>query len=145
MLTTQSASEAIKELAEKTGNLTPELVLKEAKKKTSPLHSHFNWDDTQAAHSYRLLQASALIRKIKVEYSVSESKSVLVRAFHNVREGGDEGNERGVYVSVAEAFSVESYREQILAQCKRDMTAFRQKYAALDEVQRVIEVMQTFD
>jgi hypothetical protein len=36
---------------------------------------------------------------------------------------------------------VESYRDQLLKQCKRDMAAFRSKYAALAEVAAVINAM----
>jgi hypothetical protein len=44
-------------------------------------------------------------------------------------------------VTLDTALSVESYRDQMLANCKRDMQAFRQKYAALTEVANVIAAM----
>ena len=139
--TKTTAAEAIRELAKKHGNVTAEIVLRAASKKNSPLHSHFQWDDTRAARLYRLEQASELIRRIKVEYSISENRSVRVRAFHNVSNSPDVINSKGVFVSLDTALSVQSYRDQLLDNCKRDMSAFRQKYAALTEAAGVIAAM----
>ena len=137
----ESAASVIRRLAEKHGSITAEIVLNEAKKKNSPLHSHFQWDDTKAARKYRLIQAAELIRRIKVEYVVSENNTVRVRAFHNVTEDCEEP-ETGRFVSLETALTVESYREQLLAQCKRDMQAFKTKYSALSEVAHIINAME---
>lgn len=139
---TKTAASAIKALAEKHGAITAEIVLEEAKKKTSPLHSHFDWNDTTAARRFRLIQAAELIRKIKVEYLVAENQTVRVRAFHNVTEDDDEPNSKGVFVGLDTALTVDSYRDQLLANCKRDMQAFKAKYAALSEVSSVINAME---
>jgi hypothetical protein len=138
---TPSAEKRIQELAEKHGgSLTPEIVLNDAKRAKSPLHPFFIWDDSEAAQKYRLYQASYLIRKIKVEYEVSENKTVRVRAYHNVRpDESDEVSRAGVYVGIETAMT--SYKDQLLAQCRRDMQAFRTKYAALNEVSHIIEAM----
>lgn len=138
-----TAADAIRNLAKKHGSITAEIVLAEAKKKSSPLHDHFQWDDTAAANQYRLIQAAALIRRIKVEYTVSENNTVRVRAFHNVTDAPDQGEEqeKGFFVPLETALSVESYRDQLLAQCKRDMQAFKAKYSALAEVSHIINAM----
>ena len=151
------ASDAIRELAEKnSGTLTPELVLDAAKSKRSPLHSFFCWDNTEAANQYRLIQAAQLIRRIRVTYHPTEDRSVKVRAFVNVVEPDDhpepsdiEGHgvnarPRGIYVGFEQAISVESYREQLLRQCKRDAETFRSKYSAVSEAAKIIEAMDKF-
>lgn len=145
MTTTEktTSADAIRALAQKHGSITAEIVLKAAAKKSSPLHSHFDWDDTSAARRYRLVQAGELIRRIKVEYAVSENHSVRVRAFHNVSDSEDEPLGKGYFVTLDTALSVESYRDQLMSNCKRDMAAFRQKYAALAEVAGVIEAMES--
>ena len=43
------------------GKLDPETVVDVARDPDHPLHSHFEWDDSKAAHQYRLGQARALI------------------------------------------------------------------------------------
>lgn len=47
---------------ERRRNLDAESVLKEAKNKSSPIHHRFNWNDSQAAHAFRIDQARSLIR-----------------------------------------------------------------------------------
>lgn len=144
--------EELEKIAAKHKLLTAEIVLQHAVKKKSPLHDYFQWDDTQAAHEYRKVQALALIRRIKVEYHVSEEKSVKVRAWHNVQietvtrhksksEIVTETEERGAYVSLDEVMNSQNYRNQLLAQCKIDIGAFRRKYSALAEVASIIAAM----
>jgi len=42
------------------GLLIADHVVDEARKKNSPLHPYFNWDDTKAAHQYRLWRACVM-------------------------------------------------------------------------------------
>jgi hypothetical protein len=51
---------------DKKGELTPNAVVDAARDIESPMHSWFQWDDAEAAHSYRLDQARALIRRVTV-------------------------------------------------------------------------------
>ena len=142
----QSKAERIKALADKHGGITPEIVLADARKKNSPLHSHFVWDDSTAAERYRLVQAAELIRRIKVTYEYAPEKIVSVRAYHAIepREGeASEESGRAVYVTLATA--LESYHDQLMDQCRRDMAAFRAKYAALQQVAHIVEAMEQID
>lgn len=142
-----TAAEAIKNLASKhDGEITPEIVVEEARKKRSPLHSFFVWDDSEAAEKYRLVQAQYLIRRIKVNYEVSECKSIRVRAYVNVRgdQPGDEPSTNGFYVPIEKALTVESYRDQLLSQCRRDVRAFQQKYSSLIEAKAIIDAINDF-
>jgi hypothetical protein len=41
---------------------TPEEVIEAARPADSPLHSRFTWDDSEAAHQWRLMQARNLLR-----------------------------------------------------------------------------------
>jgi hypothetical protein len=45
--------------------LTPKGVLESARKKSSPLHKYFEWEDSKAAEKYRLEQAYRLISMTK--------------------------------------------------------------------------------
>lgn len=141
-----TAAEAIKQLAEKhKGEITPEIVVQEARKKRSPLHPYFEWNESEAAEKYRLLQAGYLIRRIKVTYDVSENKTVRVRAYVNVRDTEqEEPATNGIYVPIETALTVASYRDQLLDQCRRDVRAFQQKYSSLAEAQSIIDAMNVF-
>jgi hypothetical protein len=54
------------------GSLTPQAVVEAAKKKDSPLHDHFTWDNSKAAQKFRLLEAAFLIRTVRVNVSYGE-------------------------------------------------------------------------
>ena len=61
------------------GLLRPADVVEAARDPESPLHTHFEWDDTAAAAKWREEQARQLIRNIRIE--VGDSVPVSVRAF----------------------------------------------------------------
>jgi hypothetical protein len=56
--------------------LLPSDVVRVARAPDHPLHSRFEWDDTKAAHKWR------------VEFEQSPGKVVKVHAYHHVREAG---------------------------------------------------------
>jgi len=62
----QVVGETLEALRKKHGRLETTEVLQEAKKKRSPLHGAFEWDDAKAGHEYRLYQARSMIRGIVV-------------------------------------------------------------------------------
>lgn len=136
-----TAADAIREIAEIHGHVTPQLVVDAAKPKDSPLHNNFEWNNTKAAAEFRLIQAAHLIRKIKVTIEASEDQKVSVRQFVNVAPINDDEPTSGLYVTVQDAMEVTSYREQLLNQCRRDIVAFKTKYAALTEAASIIKAM----
>lgn len=80
--------------------LRPEDVVGQARKKSSPLHDQFTWDDSQAADEYRKWQARLLIRDIVV---ISEA-STAYPAFVHVSIA-PEGEESRQYYQSATAMS----------------------------------------
>ena len=128
-------------IAKSKQGLVPSEVVKSASRKSSPLHKFFTWDDNEAARRYREEQASFLIRRIKVEIQTSDTKTVTVRAFINVREPDCEGmislGERGQYVPIQTVLSNEELRGQMLDAAKRELAAFRSKYSILSELAKV--------
>jgi len=62
---TQEARSRLAEMESK-GELTPELVVKEAKRPTSPLHGLFEWDLKKAAYRHWIEQARTIIRSLSV-------------------------------------------------------------------------------
>ena len=71
-------------IRDKFGELTPELVLKEASKKSSELHSDFQWEDKRAATLYRLDTARRLIRHLRV---VSDGERTDEPVYVHVTQG----------------------------------------------------------
>jgi hypothetical protein len=140
---TASLEELLAGIAKKHGGtLTPDQVLKSAMPKSSPLHHHFQWDDTAAAKQYRLIQAGQLIRRVRLTIEQSPGHEIRVRAFVNVTpEACEDESPRGHYVSFQTAIGIPNYREQLLANARRDAETFKQKYATLEEVLPIIQAI----
>lgn len=143
---TTGLEEILSAIAQKHGGtLTPEQVLRAAKPKTSPLHHHFQWDDSEAAKQYRLIQAGQLIRRVRLTIEPAPDVKLRVRAFVNVTpEAVEDESPRGHYVPFQTAMNVPNYREQLLANARRDAETFRQKYSALQEVMPIITAIENF-
>lgn len=60
-------AKVVSRVLNKLKRITPEAIVSEASKKSSPLHRYFEWDDTKAAHAYRLSQARNLVLSIGIE------------------------------------------------------------------------------
>jgi len=73
------------------GEVTPELVLKEARHKDSVIHNDFQWDDEKAATLYRLETARRIIRNLRV---VSEGEVTDEPVFVHVTVGDRKYYER---------------------------------------------------
>ena len=54
------------------GQLTPQIVVDEARPETAPLHDRFEWDDATAGEAYRRTQAADLIRSVRIVFTDKE-------------------------------------------------------------------------
>lgn len=92
-------------------SLTPDKIVNSAKSKSSPLHKHFEWDDTEAAKEFRLHQARDMVSHI-VEIVIIDGEEIDQRSFFSVK------NEKGTneYVTIDVAIRTENYKEQLLTQ-----------------------------
>lgn len=84
----QAIGEELEGIRRKDGSLTSEGVVAAAKKSSSPLHEWFVWDDGEAAHKFRLVQARTLIRVIVV---MQDDKTEPVSQYVHVRQDGPSG------------------------------------------------------
>jgi hypothetical protein len=71
-MTNEEKRQALLELEDEHGRLTPELVVKAAAAPDHPLHSEFEWNDSVAAQRFRLAQARTLIRSVRYVETVTE-------------------------------------------------------------------------
>ena len=65
------------------GALTPAAVVDAARDPTSPLHASFEWDNTEAAHQYRLDQARTLIRSVRIDVRINHVRVAAVAYVHD--------------------------------------------------------------
>lgn len=109
------------------GVLKVDDVLDEAKDETSPLHKHFEWDDSAAADKYRRDQARYLIQKCKI--TLVETEPVSIRAFVSLQSDRDAG---GGYRLTSEVVTDERRREELLHDIRMTIARWTQKMHLLD-------------
>ncbi|MFH1602473.1 MAG: hypothetical protein ABIH03_01030, partial [Pseudomonadota bacterium] len=133
----QAVGEALDGLNNKHGGLTAEIVLTAARPKASPMHNAFIWNDADAARKYRLRQAGHLIRAVVVH----SDDMPTVRRFVNVIIADEDEAAMRYYMTLDAALSDEDCRKYVLSNAKGELANFRDKYANLQEVAAVIEVI----
>lgn len=95
---TKEVNERLAALENEHGQLTPALVVEDAKQKDSPLHGLFDWNLKSAAQKYWLHTARTIIHSVKV---VVTTETVTLHAPHYVRDPSVPHKEQG-YVSIAQ-------------------------------------------
>ena len=86
------------------GNLDPKDVVEEAKASSHPLHDYFEWRDKIAGEQFRIDQARALIRSVRIEV---KTNSAPMRAPQWVRSPDNGPDQRG-YVEVTRVVALEA-------------------------------------
>lgn len=117
----ESAAEVLKEL-ERDGRLFPADVVERARDEDSPLHSHFEWDNNEAADKYRLHQARALIRTVKLMVTVHD---VPVSVSYYVRDPEADAKQAGYRSVISLRSEEDTARAAIIDAMKRVSNAVR--------------------
>ena len=108
------------------GMLLPENVVAAAAHPDSPLHSHFEWDDSEAAIQWRLTQARRLIRSVVIEHG--ENTTTEIRAY--VSLPADRASGVG-YRTIEEVMSSDFLRQQLMAEILEKIEMWEKKAEAL--------------
>lgn len=127
------------------GRLTPSIVVEEAEPPDSPLHDRFEWDSNEAAHAWRLSQARALIRSVRIRIVETDPKSDTIRAFVHVpdapaEEPDDEAEDpvNAGYLPVEDVGQSPKLRTIALAQMEREWRLFRRRWQQYDEFWKLV-------
>jgi hypothetical protein len=119
------------------GLIVPEVVVAEAEDENSPLHKHFEWDDTEAAAQYRLAQARQLVARVRIK--VVDPGPRYVNVTLPPKEGVP--GRRG-YVPIERATKDPDMFEQVCIDAAKMARAYR---ARLSSFQRAHEVVPALD
>lgn len=110
------------------GVITPTLVLEHASDPSSILHGFFEWDDTEAARRFRLVQAGNLIARVRVVWKEREAaKRVSMRMYYDVSEARDSQRQYASILTMDEGML-----ERARANARRDMVRMRERYRDID-------------
>lgn len=130
----QAVQKELKRLT-KDGVIQPADVVKAASNPKSAMHHLFTWDDSKAAHEYRLYQARQILRTyVVVEDAPTKT---TVRAFVSLRP--DRHKEGGGYRHIADVLSDEQLYQQMLRDSLQEIRGLQVKY------QRIRELRPVFD
>ena len=102
-------------------------VIAEAKDENSILHTHFEWDDSEAASQYRREQARSLIQKCKI--TVVTSEPTHVRAFVSLPSDRESG---GGYRMVSDVMTNESMKEEFVHDLQLTIARWTKKLHLID-------------
>lgn len=119
------------------GLLRPADVVAYASDPARALHSRFTWDDSKAAHEYRLWQAREVIR---VCVAVVHDDHPPVRAYVSLQDDRQEPG--GGYRTLHSVLRNATLRESLLEEAKADMERFETKYSLLSELADVFTAMR---
>lgn len=132
------AGKEIEKIEKEYGKVTSDLLLQRAESEDSPLHDCFEWDDSVAAHKYRLHQATVLILNLSIEPEEAP-KPVKVRAYYNVSEN----TKKGTFINAKSAFENPDTRDIVLKRALREFNSFREKYKNLNEFSQIFTIFDT--
>jgi hypothetical protein len=121
--------------------LEPVVVVTDARRRSSPLHDYFEWDEKVAAHEYHLVQARNLIRSVEVVIK-REGKEVQVRAFHSVVIKRNDHTERA-YAPVERVMSEPELRAQVIDRALRELESWQERYSKYKELGAVFSAIRT--
>jgi hypothetical protein len=122
---------------EHNGRVPPEAVVEFARDENTALHAEFEWDDTEAAHQFRLEQARKIIR-LNIEVLETPNGNVRMPVFVSLvsdRRGG------GGYRALTDVMSNAEMRAQLLQQAIDELQRVRRKYESLRELAPVFAAL----
>ena len=121
------------------GILYPSDVVEYAKDSNTELHQRFDWDDSSAAHQYRLWQARHIIN---VHVTVLKRDDIKVDTYVSLRADRNDGCERG-YRSMIEVMSNPLLRSTLLEEAMRDFERWEEKYKSIQELADIFAAAKT--
>ena len=119
--------------AKNSGFLTPGDVVEYAKNPHSELHSKFTWNDGKAAEAYRLHQASAIIRHIKVDIITNPLSEKTVKVSCYVSLPKERRDDKYGYREIREVLSKDDLKLQYIESVRDEFNSFRKKLANVSE------------
>lgn len=142
----QKTGEVLEDIEKQFGRITPELVLEEAKIKTSPIHKGFEWEDSIAAEQYRLDQARYILRQIVIVRETSDTvESNTIRAFMSVNITDSEENKYTTYATIGSILNNNTLRKQLLLKAFTELQQWNKRYKDLTEFAILHETINNTD
>jgi len=122
------------------GEVTPELIVKAARRRGSALHGEFVWDDQEASALYRLAQARYVLRAIEVVRVDQDDSGV--RVYETVRRvaatGDPDADEGRSYMTRDDILADSDLREQFVERALGELRSWARKYCDIGELRDIV-------
>lgn len=133
----------------------PEAVVAAASDPDSPLHPAFEWDDTEAAKSYREEQARHLMRSLVVTYRKQDGElTPPIRAFVKLVSSADDpaldmetedATQPRVYLPVRQVMGEDDHRRRYVRQALQELSTWRRRYRDISEFASLFEMIDRLE
>ena len=135
----QKAGEHIEELDLQYGEVTPKILVDDARPEGALMHPLYEWNDSVAAEKYRCNQAKKILSEL-ITVHVSQEESELekpVRAFVSVKPR----NETASFRPIVAALSDDETKKQVIANAKLELESYERKYRGIIDIIPILEEM----
>jgi len=121
------------------GVLNQRDIVDAAKDPGHVLHAYFEWDDAACGEAYRLIQATQLVRRVKLSIvrSDGQTRELSIRTTRQFQSRPSMRSAVGGYEAIDAILSDDDKRRELLAQVLNELQAYRRRYAELSELQSV--------
>lgn len=134
--------EELELIAESNGGiLRPQDVVEFAKDESTTLHKSFEWDDSEAAKKYRIVQAQQVIRCHVIQLE-SDNGPRTVRAYQSLPSMRGENHE---YVKTTDCMNNDEWKAEMLKTALQELNAFREKYSILSSLDPLFEALDKLE
>lgn len=144
------AGRELDRIAKRDQEVVPIVLIEESRPVDAPLHSQFEWDDTEAATLYREDQAKRIIRAIRVVYVRNDTEEPLpsVRAYVSVVDDPKFDMYEPVtpnintprhYRPIAKVMSDHDLRDQYVGAAFNALVSWRERYRDIEQFATIFE------
>ena len=130
---------SLRSIWEDRGRLVAEDVVEAASPEDHPLHTFFEWDDTEAAHKYRVWQAGQLIRSVKILVTANTNGDIEDFKIREWVPARSVGLGRGHYIPEDQIRDHPEQQARLLRQLRRDLAAMKRRYEHMEIYARELQ------
>ena len=114
-------------------NVKPEMIVAAAQDSNSELHKCFEWDDTEAARKYRIIQAGNLVRNLVIVVSKEKSEPQQIRVMYTSQDGG--------YKQTKLILQNQDEYETLKNRAMAELRAIKNKYNMILELKEIFDLI----
>jgi len=132
----QKCADEIMEICEELESATSQQILEKARDSNTELHKCFTWDDTEAAEKWRISEARAVVRNLKIieQKPDKQTEPTTIRVFYKT------DNESGYKPTKLILKKPDEYKA-LVERCRSELLAIKQKFNSISEYEEIWEMI----